>query len=290
MLKKSDNSGYYLFIVAGVTYTGAEQIFSLDSSFSIIRVDSVPGGVFNFCNTKWISDTKFILTGHVLGSGPGSAYIIKAIVLDTSFSVFHENQFGTITDTSSIPGLRKNLDFSYPNEVYIGGIYVYGEYNNFGSMDTWFFLNHVDTTLELDWQKFYGGDKNYALWGLLATKDSGCLMYGATYDWQKYDYQRDIIAIKVNKHGLLLSSGNPQMDKAKDIIIFPNPGIDKIFIRTMLKSITLSLYDLMGKCVLSKNLQPGLDQLFTGNLPSGIYFYHMWQGNKKVDSGKWIKE
>lgn len=287
LLVKSNNSGYYLFLVSSPNFSSNGQIFNLDSSFSIVRIDSIPQGLYNGNNSKWISDQKYLLTGFL--PEPNDNFNIGALILDSSYILFHKNHFGTV-DTLAIPGLHKNLDFKYSNDIYIGGIYSYGWGGDFGSVNSWFFLNRVDTTLDLDWQKYYGGDKNYSMWGLLATKDSGCLMYGSTYDWKMNDYQRDIYAIKVNKKGLLLSSVNPQLEIAKEVIIFPNPGIDKLYVKTMLKSTTLSIYDLMGKCVLSKNIQPGIDNFFVGNLPSGIYFYKIWQGNKVIDSGKWIKK
>jgi hypothetical protein len=168
ILEKKDSSGYYLF---AVTYSlvGREQIFTIDTSFSILQDDPVPLEVFNFCNAKWISDSKFILTGHVLTNEDQSIYKIKALVLDTSFSVVHDNQYGTPGDTTSVPAFLKNLDFYYPNEIYIGGIYFYGAWLDWYPVNSWFILNSADTTLEMNWQKYYGGDKNYGMYGILAT-------------------------------------------------------------------------------------------------------------------------
>jgi len=86
------------------------------------------------------------------------------------------------------------------------------------------------------------------------------------------------------------STVNPQPEIVKEVILFPNPGIDRLYVKTMLKSATLSIYDLMGKCILSKNIKQGLDQILIDYLNPGIYFYQICQENKVIDSGKWIKE
>ena len=258
-------------------------------TFEIVKIDSIPQGVYNRNNSRWISNEQFLLTGFLTWDLPTDYYNIGALVLDTTYKLIHKNDYGKV-DTSEAPSWPKNINYRYSSDIYIGGIYSYGAWFEFGYKNSWFALNHVDTTLKIGWQKYYGGDKNYELCGLLATKDSGCLMYGDTYDWQNNAYGRNIYAIKVNKQGLLLSSINPQPEIAGEVIIFPNPGTDRLYVRTMLNSTTLLLYDLMGECVLSKNIQPGIDQVFVGNLYSGMYFYQIWQGNRIIETGKWIKE
>jgi hypothetical protein len=288
LLEKSDNSGYYLFTDGDVTLPGNGHIFSLDTSFSVIRIDSIPNQVYNFNNSRWISNSKFILTGFQY-NGPPLTDNIGALLLDTSYSVLYGNRFGTV-DSSSIPGFQKNLDFNVSNEIYIGGIYLFGAYSDFGSTDSWFYLNHVDTLLNLKWQKYYGGDKNYAMFGLLATKDSGCLMYGATYNWQKYDYQRDVYAIKVNNKGLLLGTDNSLKKVAKEVILYPNPGIDKIVVESGLKNLVVSFFDINGRCILKQQIQSMVESLDVSELVPGIYFYRFTDGEKVVETGKWIKE
>jgi hypothetical protein len=291
LLIKPENTGYYLFMVlqnSGPFFSNG-QIVNLDENFNIVRIDSIPMGVYNRNNSRWISDKNFLLTGYLTLGYPTHYQHIGAVVLDTNNTLYSYANIGPV-DTSEIPSWPKNLDFQFISDVYIGGIYSYNGWSEWGSQNSWFALNHVDTALNLDWQKYYGGDKNYELNGLLATKDSGCLMYGSTYDWQNNAYGRNLYAIKVNKEGKLLNSVNPLQDIAKEVIIFPNPGIDKLYIRTSLISATISLYDMIGNCILTKNIRSGTDQLFVGSLSPGIYIYHVLKEGQIIESGKWIKE
>lgn len=288
LLEKNDASGYYLFMVGGVTFVGNGQIFDLDTSFNIIGVDSIPKGVFNGCNSRWLPGNKFLLTGFQY-PGPGVNYNIGALVLDTSYFVVHDNHFGK-NDTSAIPGLHKNLDFISINNMFVGGIYSYGEWADFGAINSWFFLNQLDTTLNLGWQKYYGGDKNYAMWGLIATEDSGCMMFGATYNWEMHDYQRDIFAIKVDKHGLLLGMDNSIPERLSDIVLFPNPGTSLLYVTVFLKHVSISMCDFLGRCVFSGDLQPGINKYQTSDLSTGVYFLNIKQYGKTIYTGKWIRE
>ena len=291
LLIKPANSGYYLFMVLenSGTFFSNGQILNLDNNFNIVRVDSIPMGVYNRNNSRWVSDKKFLLTGFLTLGYPTHYQHVGAVVLDTNYTLYHYKNMGT-PDTSEIPSWPKNLDLKFSSDIYIAGIYSYNQWFEWGSDNSWFALNHVDTTLNLNWEKYYGGDKNYYLCGLLATKDSGCLMYGGTYDWQNHAYGKELYAIKVNKEGKLFDAVNPPQDVAKEVIIFPNPGTDKLYIRTSLISATISLFDMLGNWVLTKNIQSGTDQLSVGSLSPGLYFYHIRKGGQIINSGKWVKE
>jgi hypothetical protein len=290
VLEKTDNKGYYLITSGDASLPGNGHIFNMDTTFGIIRIDSVPHQVSNFCNTKWISDSKFILTGSK-DNGPPLTDNIGALVLDTSYSVSYGNRYG-IVDTSSIPGVRKNLGFYASNEIFIGGIYFYGVYDFFAPINSWFYLNHVDTTLEIIWQKYYGGDKNYCIFGMIATKDSGCLMYGATYDWQKEDYQRDVYAIKVNKQGMLLSTGTPLQGIAKDAIVYPNPGTDHLVIQSgpQVSGAEFRMLSINGMQVVSKKLTGRKVIVNTQDFSSGTYVWQIVLNDRVIETGKWIKD
>ncbi len=287
LLKINDHSGYNFF-VTGYSYLSSEQILQIDTSFDILKIDSVPRELYNMCNTQWINQTEFILTGEKLFNSSSINYI-GVLILDTSFAVIHENYFGN-PDTISFPGMNKNLDFLFSDKIYIGGTFNFGYGSAFASVNSWFFLNQIDTVCSINWQKYFGGDYNYTLWGVMATKDGGCLMYGTKYDWQKKDYQRDIYIIKVNKDGLLLSADGTNSEKLKEVILFPNPAIDKIYVRSALRGLILSIFDRNGRSIMNEKIQSMTDQFDISFLASGIYYYRFTKDGKFIDSGKLIKQ
>jgi len=59
-----------------------------------------------------------------------------------------------------------------------------------------------------------------------------------------------------------------------NILIFPNPVGDELFISSSndTEDFSLTIYDIMGKSILTKNYNKGDESINTENLKSGIYF------------------
>lgn len=284
LLEKPDYSGYYFF-VSGYNSIATGQVLKMDTSFILKSVDSIPRKVTSPLNAFLINPNKIYLTGEKIWSN--NTRYIGALILDTQYSVIHQNFLGKL-DTITFPGFYKNLDYYY-NIAYIGGTLNFYQ-SEFAQGYCWYYLNKVDTTLDIKWQKYFGGDANYTLYGVLATPDSGCLMYGTRYDWNTQINERDIYVIKVNKDGLILSAGGTISEKVKEAILFPNPATDKIYVRTALRGLTLSLFDVNGRYVMNEEIQSMSDQFDISNLVSGIYFYRFTKDEKMIDSGKLIKQ
>lgn len=160
------------------------------------------------------------------------------------------------------------------------------------SIDSWFFLNKLDSNLEVQWQKFYGGDANYMLWNLIATQDGGCLMAGTRYDYITQTNLRDIIIIKVDSSGLVTGIGEePVGITAHDAVVYPNPGDDNLKVRSgpQITGAVFEMHDMSGKPVAVAVLTGSITEINTRGLPSGTYTYRIVYNNRKVESGKWMK-
>ena len=64
-----------------------------------------------------------------------------------------------------------------------------------------------------------------------------------------------------------------------DILIYPNPVIDKLFIRGLSNPTKISVYDVLGKLVLSKTTS---SEINVGNLQSGIYILKIVDNQKEI--------
>jgi len=84
-------------------------------------------------------------------------------------------------------------------------------------------------------------------------------------------------------------NGKPR-DKAKEVILYPNPGNDRIIVQTTLQGLTASFFDLAGNCVAKKTIHSMVESLDVSELSTGIYFYRFTCGDKVIDCGKWIKK
>jgi hypothetical protein len=77
------------------------------------------------------------------------------------------------------------------------------------------------------------------------------------------------------------------------ISIYPNPTIDKlnIAINADLVSITsVSIYDALGKLVMTEKLNTELTTIRTSNLDSGVYFVKIISNNREIKIGKLVKQ
>jgi hypothetical protein len=208
---------------------------------------------------------------------------------DTNYNLTHYSIFGK-SDTNEFPANSRSIDFINTSSVFIGGTSNQTTFE-FDQVDDWYRLNCIDTSFNLKWERFYGGDGYYSLYGILATHDGGCLMYGTFWDYHNTtDYQHYIRLIKVSKDGLLSDGNGKPGNKMREVILYPNPGTDKIIVETGLKNLMVKFFDMTGICVVKKSIQSMVETLDVSGLSAGIYFYRFTCGDKVIDSGKWIKE
>jgi len=209
--------------------------------------------------------------------------------MDTNYSLIHNNYIGE-KDTLEWPGMDKNLDSFDTNSFYIGGTHNFC-IDEYCQTDCWFSLTNIDSLLTMRWQKFYGGDANYTLYGLRATRDGGCLLYGTIYNYTTQNNERDIYVIKVNKDGLLGGIDN-KSPIVHDAIVYPNPGSDHLIIESgpQIANAEFRMVSIEGKQVISKDLIERKMTLDTKNLTPGTYVWQVILDGKVVETGKWIKE
>ncbi|MCK9218704.1 MAG: T9SS type A sorting domain-containing protein [Bacteroidales bacterium] len=290
MMEKSNHDGYYLFLNAnfGLKYNGS-TVLVLDDTFNVVQTEHIPSDVENYNTAKWITDSTFILSGEHFDLDVDGKVTLGVVVVDTSMNEKYFTHFGKDTITN-FPGFRRNLDFITPAQIYLGGTTNLGYDGLFMNQDSWFFLNKFDSTLALTWQKSYSkSGYYYNLWGILATQDGGCIMYGTRYNYPTNSMTRDIYILKVDKQGFALSTDDYDMMPPKLANIYPNPGQDDLCIQTSLKNADFVLADCLGREIFRKPLLSNTTVLSTNKLESGLYLYSILQFGSVVQTGKWIK-
>lgn len=291
LLRKTDQSGYYFFLTG---YSPSPDygmaIVSLDDSLSILGIHGVPHFLTEFPNSRWTSQKDFIVTGRKDFIPNPNDRCIGVLGMDTNFSLNHELYIGD-HDTVEWPGIRKNLDFTYTNSIFVGGTHNFCQWE-ICAINCWYSLTNMDSLLNVKWQKFYGGTANYTLWGLTATHDGGCMLYGTVYDSATQNNERDVYVIKVNSDGLVGGIDNKTNPLVHDAIVYPNPGKDYLTIESgpQISGAEFNLTSIDGKKILSNTLNERRKTLVTGFLPAGIYVWQILFHNKVVETGKWIRE
>ena len=199
----------------------------------------------------------------------------------------------TSRDTISISAIARGIDITKDKRfIYWAGTKNYDQDYYYASPDkrSWFALTKIDTATNTIWRKDYGGDAYYVLYGLIATSDGGCLMYGSRYDYNN-EFRTDGVIIKVDANGVLNSTTTIPMAQL-NILAFPNPSNGQLSFKvppSVFGQIDLAVFDISGKLVYQKK-EAALSETFDlSNLPNGNYIYQIFQDGTPLSVGKWQK-
>jgi len=290
LLPKHNNEGYYWFIVAsGLPKTLG--LFDLDTSFAIKNISGVSNDIWNFHSAKWISKSSMIYCGRYKPKPLSPVWSIGMLKMDTLVNIADEYYLG-VADTFECPGLLSRLDFIDTNAIFIGGTHNFYPGSEFSPVNCWFSLTQMDTSFHVNWRYFYGGDANYTMYGIKATTDGGCLMFGSRYNYNEPRYERDIYVYKVNQNGLIIGTDDKPGPMAHHAIIYPNPGSDYLIVQTgpQISGSQFILKDLTGKTIVNKPICDSYLTIHSQMIPAGIYLWQITKENVMIESGKWIKK
>ena len=148
----------------------------------------------------------------------------------------------------------------------------------------------MNENLEIESEKYIGGDATYNFKTITATPDTGVLITATWYDFVSQSYERDVIIQKLLYEDFI-SVGINEDGKLNicSAIVYPNPGRDQLHIRTTLYNTTFMLYDQSGKQIISKQINQNITNINVSSQPPGNYYWHIIDGSKIIETGKWIK-
>ncbi len=291
MTEKPDHSGYYMMIFGHylINTNSASQILSFDYLFNVTHIDSIPRDLAMYFSSKNINNNEFILTGkRTYQTQTIRTDKLGILKVDTDLRVIKENYIGP-EDTISYPGYLLNMDFLNVNNIYYTGVANQCIYGHFPSSPSYILLGRFDSSLNLTGEKYYGGDMYYEVSCMAATTDGGCIIGAASYDWNTQNQERDLYILKLDSGGIVTGINNQSPVQSHEVIVYPNPGDDLLYVETQMKYAVFHLYDLSGREVLSNRLIPGRNSLQVRYLNSGLYIYKVAQDLLVKEYGKWIK-
>jgi hypothetical protein len=294
ILSSAINDLTKVFVRGFAQYTNTpSQILMMDSSLNISAIKGIPEGIGLYIDAKPLDDYRYILTGKktVWNSSPQDDQMAIAL-MDATDSLLSFEMLGA-PDTLDYPGVFGNMDFKDPENIFYAGTKNLSPYGIFANSEAWFVLNKLNSSLELQWQKFYGGTANYQLIDMISTQDGGCLLAGNRYDYQTSLNETDIYIVKVNEDGLIVGTGEelPRIS-AQDAIVYPNPSNEYFTIQSgpQINGALFELFDMNGNLVHTTTLDERLETISTIKLSTGTYPYRITFDNKIVGSGKWMKQ
>ena len=283
-----ESNSKYLGFVRGFSTHSYSQILTLDKTFNILVVDTLPMKIDNCMTAKINNDNSYYLTGNHYDEESGRKIIV---------TLFDQNNSPLVSyltgknDTANMGGADISMDFITKANILVGGTANFDIYNPYySSMATWYSLSSFDSSLNLRWTKYYGGDAYYVLRSIVATTDGGALLSGTRYDYLDPDNFLDVYIVKVDSAGLYTSIDENPGIRVHEAIVYPNPAHETLNIQTQLKEAVISIYDMNGKEILTQELQQGISNIAIQHLAAGLYFYRIISYGKFIESGKWVKD
>lgn len=209
---------------------------------------------------------------------------------DLEMRLYDEN-FNLIKDTIinhdervSIPTYR-GLDYVNEDNIWVA---TFERIPETGIMGTEVFRIFVfDKQLKLKGEKVFGGDTRYWFWDLLATSDEGCLLTGQVPEFEGSDFA-DCYFIKVMPDDILTEVSESKFDRKTKV--FPLPANDVLNINNLKKASELIIYDLVGKQLVSYQINKGDNIVKLDLLKSGIYIGVIIQDGNVFENHKIMKK
>ncbi len=288
-LRKISDTLYWSINVLNNKY----EIF--DSELIKVNEQRIPERFTSIISVKWDSDSSFYVLGDHIESESGHSHNLGFLKqfhpIDTSGYLFNHWR---LSDTVDVPAFFNGIDYKNKDSIFMGGIrnlpIVVDPYHF--PQTTWFVILQTDSLLNMRWERFYGGDANYMMTNLIATRDGGCLVAGTRYDYMNNpEPQTDIIVLKLNSEGLLVGNNELPETRMHEAIVYPNPGTDALQIRLAVQHPTalLELFDANGRLILSQQLHQMESRIAVEHLPKGTYIYRLSADTGLLENGKWVK-
>ena len=289
IMNRPDSNGILAW-VTGFSYE-VVQVLEIDSSLNFTFTDLIdPLNTISYSfNVKPFSNSTYLMasTSHKLDNKSKTMWDLQVDIMSYDHE-FLTRRFLGRQDTSDIPAWWKAIDYTDKNNIW-----VFGQIDHFPS-DPFYgdaFLFLLDSTLEIKGAKYFNGDTTYSAFLTLATPDGGCVLGGVLSDWQSstpYDY--DIWIKKVFPNDIITNAEDTPDPNDRDVLVYPNPFTDNVFINTIRKGLNFTLFTVNGTKVLETVITNDLNCVInTSNLEKGTYIYKITFKNKVIQTDKLIK-
>ncbi len=282
LLKKPDNTGYYL-----VGDFGWVRQIELDNNINIVgyQLMSPDYGYYGAVGARFLSNGNIIIGSLVNNSVPNAFYDLQMRITDENLvpildTVIFDEGFNWLP-------LLHGLDYSDENNIWVVTYPQLGK-----STSDWEFgrIYIFDSELNVKGAKYFGGTSSLYLYSVKALDDGGCIITGIAADEQKKGF-KDVYIKKVVAEDILTNAEDTPESNDMDVLLYPIPFNDKLFIETYRKNLTFTLYSTNGKCIIDKNrLINPKTTIETSDLEKGFYIYSIYDNEKIIQTDKIIKQ
>ena len=244
---------------------------------------------FISCSTAYVSARAY-LADTVIGYPQNYRYYIETMLADTAGHVFKSTVFGA-GDTTLYPAFAKHLVATIDNSLFIVWTKdIESECFPYCNNISWIGVTYLNDSLEIEWERFFGGDAFYTSHIAEPAPGGGIVIAGTRYRYNDPGQPHEVILLSVTNEGIITGTAGNMPVEGRQAIVYPNPGDASLFVQTgrHIYQAEFTLYDINGRHLLSKTLNTDVTQIDIGFLPSGTYIYTI-HNEKFSESGKWVK-
>jgi hypothetical protein len=300
-IRQMPNSDNLMLIDCAINELNHNELLFLDKDLNILYYNMFGNNYFGmtgqYCSSQyWCSDTSFLMStdNHWDNDDLKDEEYIAVYLVDTAANI-HQELVLNKPDTADYSAWHHSMAYANDSTIYIGGFQIY---LGFWMTDpTIVELYMIDKNMNLLGYKELGGDANYEVWGILATDDDGCLVYGTCYDNPNGEPERDIHIWKVLRDNINLITSIETLElPEKSAKVWPNPALDELFISldqfNSLHEIKLQIYNISGRKMTDRKImgQGNVIKISVTNLDEGTYIFNVATVNGEIKSGKFIKQ
>lgn len=290
-LTYNHDSSAYLFHTHFAHYSSSgpeSQCIEVDFDLNQTKVMYYPRWFEGNMTAKILPDGNIIsASSYFEPFTKGSDDYIAVYKLDSSMNELAECKF-THPDTNAQGGTVM-LDYYNPSYIYAGGTHNH-QLGTWIPGPTWIVIARMNENLEIEYEKYIGGDGAYLFQTLVATPDSGVMITAMWYDYSSQSYQHDVLILKLGYEDFMTTIYEESDIQIRSAIVYPNPGTNQLSIRTALRNTRFKLFDMQGKLVLNEAINQVMSTFDVSRLNKGIYAWQLHDGLNIIESEKWIKK
>jgi len=261
---------------------------SFDTVGGVCYYKFMAGEIISPFDAKTTVNKDLIVAGKGFDYNLFSSKLFTVFKYDTNYNLVNRVNL-TDPDTVINPGWAENLSISNNQEICLAGSFD-NAIGMFTSHYCWVYLAKLDMNLNLISERYMGGDASYDVYSLTATDDGGIAVGGFRYDYLTNGPDEGDAFLFKTDAGLWVNTAENSSLQVHSVLVYPNPGVDGFKIRTALKGATFKLFDNYGRMVFVQKINGLITEINAESLPSGGYYWQMFQDDKIVDKGKWIKQ
>ena len=280
MLKKPDNSGYYL--IGGFGYA---ELIEIDNDINIVGYQWMdPDNDYHgHLGVRWLSDGNIIIASQANQEVPGAFYDLRVRLCDTDLVAYKDTVI--FEDGKNRLPIHSGLDFIDENNIWVVTDAQEGK-SEYGK------IYIFDAGLNVKGAKYFGGFVPKYLYSIKALPDGGCIITGTTPKDGKNGEKSDknVYIKKVMPFDILTHAEETLDEDDCDVLLYPVPFDRELKIETYRENLSFSMFSVSGECVvLRQQLTIPNTSIKTPNIGKGAYFYSIYDNGQIIQSGKIIK-